>query len=211
MTEEKLAIFDEDYNRLGERTRTEVHALGYWHETFHCWMAHYNESRSRIYIYFQLRSESKKDYPGLLDITAAGHILSQESMEDGVREIHEELGVEIPYDQLIFAGIMKEELNGAGIVDRELANVYLYTKPISFDSFRLQTEELSGIFRTTLDEADQLFHHAAEEISLEGFVVDDNQGLIDKKWKATIQDFVAHPISYFQKVINRIKDELLEK
>jgi isopentenyldiphosphate isomerase len=78
MNEEKLSIFDEDYNRLGERTREEVHANGYWHETFHCWLAHYDEDSEEDYIYFQLRSDRKKDYPGLLDITAAGHILSHE-------------------------------------------------------------------------------------------------------------------------------------
>jgi isopentenyldiphosphate isomerase len=211
VNEEKLAIFDEEYNRVGERTRTEVHALGFWHETFHCWLAHFDDAESKIYIYFQLRSERKKDYPGLLDITAAGHILSQETIEDGVREIQEELGLDIPYNDLISAGIIKEELNGTEMVDRELANVYLYTKPVSFQNFSLQTDELSGIFRTGLEEAEQLFKQEREEISLEGFITDENSKIIYTNRSATIKDFVAHPLSYFVEVTNRIKVELLEK
>jgi isopentenyldiphosphate isomerase len=211
VNEEKLAIFDEEYNRLGERSRSVVHADGYWHETFHCWLAHFDESESNIYIYFQLRSEGKKDYPGLLDITAAGHILFQESIEDGVREIQEELGLDILYDDLIFAGIIKEELKSAGMTDREMANVHLYTKPVSFESFSLQTDELSGIFRTGLEEAEQLFKQEREEISLEGFIADDNSKLIYTHRMATIKDFVDHPLSYFVEVINRIRVELLEK
>ncbi|OIU72069.1 NUDIX hydrolase [Rossellomorea aquimaris] len=211
MNEEKLAIFDEEYNRVGERTRTEVHALGFWHETFHCWLAHFDDAESKIYIYFQLRSERKKDYPGLLDITAAGHILSQETIEDGVREIQEELGLDIPYNDLISAGIIKEELNGTEMVDRELANIYLYTKPVSFQNFSLQTDELSGIFRTGLEEAEQLFKQEREEISLEGFITDENSKIIYTNRSATIKDFVAHPLSYFVEVTNRIKVELLEK
>ncbi|XXM71816.1 NUDIX hydrolase [Lysinibacillus sphaericus] len=211
MNGEKLAIFDEEYNRLGERTRTEVHARGYWHETFHCWLVHYDDAESKIYIYFQLRSERKNDYPGLLDITAAGHILSQETIEDGVREIQEELGLEIPYDDLISAGVIKEELYGSEMTDRELANVYLYTKPVSFQNFSLQTEELSGIFRTGLEEAEQLFKQEREEISLEGFIADESSKINYTNRSATIKDFVAHPLSYFVEVINRIKVELLEK
>ena len=83
MEEELLRIFDSNRNAIGTAPRHEVHRFGYWHETFHCWFICREEGID--YIYLQIRSESKKDYPGLLDITAAGHLLATETVHDGVR------------------------------------------------------------------------------------------------------------------------------
>lgn len=211
MNEETLSIFDKDYNRLGECPRSQVHEKGYWHETFHCWLAHHDENSEEVYIYFQLRSDRKKDYPGLLDITAAGHILSHESIEDGVREIQEELGLDIGFDDLSFAGIIKEVLNGGGFVDRELANVYLYTKPVTFERFTLQTDELSGMFRTTLQNFEKLFFYEKAQVSSEGFMMNEEWEKEYITRNISINDFVDHPISYFHEIIKKVRRELLEK
>lgn len=70
MENEMLKIFDENKHQIGIATREEVHRLGHWHEAFHCWFVSREEEKD--YIYLQLRSDMKKDYPSLLDITAAG-------------------------------------------------------------------------------------------------------------------------------------------
>ncbi|WP_229713137.1 hypothetical protein [Macrococcus hajekii] len=36
---------------------------------------------------FQLRSQTVNDYKELLDVTVGGHLLSTETVEDGIREI----------------------------------------------------------------------------------------------------------------------------
>ncbi|MFZ3588496.1 hypothetical protein ACOI1C_04280 [Bacillus sp. DJP31] len=38
MENERLKIFDEHRNEVGAATRSEVHKMGYWHETFQCWL-----------------------------------------------------------------------------------------------------------------------------------------------------------------------------
>src|SRR4051794_30055162 len=88
MEVEKLRIFDENHNQIGIATRDEVHKLGHWHETFHCWIVGKESGINTIY--FQIRSAVKKDYPSLLDITAAGHLSSDETVKDGIREVQEE-------------------------------------------------------------------------------------------------------------------------
>jgi hypothetical protein len=36
--EERLDIYDENGVHLGDAARSVVHAEGYWHRTFHCWI-----------------------------------------------------------------------------------------------------------------------------------------------------------------------------
>ncbi|MNJ40028.1 isopentenyl-diphosphate delta-isomerase [compost metagenome] len=104
MQTEMLNIYDENRVHIGVATRADVHQFGYWYESIHCWFVSHDENED--YIYFQLRSEHKRDYPNLLDITAAGHLLSHETVEDGVREIKEETGIEVSMSELTSLGVM---------------------------------------------------------------------------------------------------------
>ena len=93
MSIEWIQAVDEKRQPLGIKSREEIHRLGYWHETFHCWFV--KKVHNEWMIYFQLRSKEKADYPLLLDITAAGHLLAGETINDGIREIDEELGLAV--------------------------------------------------------------------------------------------------------------------
>ncbi|CAN7414631.1 NUDIX hydrolase [Rossellomorea sp. LjRoot5] len=208
MEQEKLAILNETGERIGVGSRSEVHAKGYWHETFHCWFARYDTDLKETFIYFQLRSDTKKDFPGLLDITAAGHILFDEKIEDGVREVHEELGIKVLFEELEDLGIVKEELIQEGMIDREHTNVFLYTNPVSYEEFQLQPEEVTGIFRSTLADFKSLIQHDKAQIELEGFIV-QKEGI--KKYtghKVGYQHFVPHERSYLLEIIDRIERKM---
>lgn len=208
MEDEQLAVFDEYGNRLGVASRSEVHIKGYWHETFHCWFAHYDEIYGETYIYFQLRSDKKKDFPHLLDITAAGHILSQEKIEDGVREVHEELGLLITVNELQSLGIVKGELIQQNLIDRELTHVFLYSKPVAYDEFQLQSEEVSGIFRSTFQDFKELVQQTKEEIDVEGFLVKETGKKKFIKQRVSYHQFVPHERSYLLEIIERISAQL---
>ncbi|WP_282137916.1 NUDIX hydrolase [Rossellomorea aquimaris] len=208
MEDEQLAVFDEHGNRIGVASRSEVHTKGYWHETFHCWLAHLDESRGETIIYFQLRSDEKKDFPRLLDITAAGHILSQENIEDGVREVHEELGLLITIDELQSLGIVKGQLFQRNMIDRELTHVFLYSKPVEYDEFQLQLEEVSGIFHCTLQDFKALVQQTKEEIDIEGFLVNETGKKDFIKQRVSYHHFVPHERSYLFEIIERISAHL---
>ncbi|MGG4169950.1 NUDIX domain-containing protein [Rossellomorea vietnamensis] len=205
MEEEKLAVLNESGERIGVRSRSEIHAKGYWHETFHCWFAGYNADLKETFIYFQLRSDNKKDFPGLLDITAAGHILSDEKIEDGVREVHEELGINVQFEELEDLGIVKGELIQGEMIDREHTNVFLYTKPVSYAEIQLQPEEVAGIFRSTLADFKSLIQQDKAEIELEGFVVTQEGGKNYVNHKVGYHHFVPHARSYLLEIIDRIE------
>ena len=208
MEDELLKIFDEDKNFLGVATREEIHKLGHWHETFHCWFI--GSDHGENYIYLQLRSDAKKDYPSLLDITAAGHILSNETVEDGIREVEEELGIKVPFNQLNSLGIIGYTIVSDKLIDREFAHTFIYRNFPSLDEFHPQLEEVAGIVRTEFRAFADLWRGREDEIKVEGVKFDDQGNSSSYIRTVGKESFVPHPSAYFEAIIKGI-DELLER
>lgn len=199
-----LRIFDENRLPIGVATRDQVHKLGLWHETFHCWFI--GKDSGENYLYFQLRSPVKKDYPNLLDITAAGHILAHETIDDGVREVKEEIGIDVSAKDLVSLGVIDYCVTTADFIDQELANVFLYEyDKNTFDDFTLQAEEVSGIFKVEITSFEKLLLGMLAEVTIEGFELDMNG---EKVWTNRIvnkNSFVPHENSYYGSILKSIK------
>lgn len=204
--EEKLKVFDENRKQIGVASRSDVHKFGYWHEVFHCWFIGSNQGET--YIYLQLRSENKKDYPNLFDITAAGHLLADETVLDGIREIKEEIGIDVAYENLIPLGIMSYSVVREDFIDKEYANVFLSLSNYSFDDFTLQLEEVSGMVRAKFTDFVQLWLGETEEIVVSGFKIGDDGKRQMIKEKVTREKFVPHPISFYKELIHKIEEHI---
>lgn len=206
MESELLKIFDRDRKPIGTAIRSDVHKFGYWHEGFHCWFV--SSEKEGSYIYFQLRSKQKKDYPNLLDITAAGHLLAHETMADGVREIHEELGINVSFEDLIPLGIIDYCVEMEGFIDKELANIFLYHSNYKFEDYKLQKEEVSGVYRAPFQEFSRLWLDERDKIEIEGFEINKYGNRILSKKLISKENFVPHEVSYYKKVINLISNNI---
>lgn len=209
MQDELLNIFDEQGNIMGTAPRDEVHRLGYWHETFHCWFVSKNQGIP--YIYLQLRSDQKKDYAGLLDITAAGHLLANETVEDGIREVQEELGLDITFDELIPLGTIPYHMEHKDLIDKERAHVFLYNNPFSLDDFQLQKEEVAGIVKAKLSDFRNLWLGEQLNLTIEGFRVDDTGQRVTINHCVDKNHFVPHELDYYTRIINSIDAMLNNK
>jgi isopentenyldiphosphate isomerase len=203
MESEMLKIFNRQGTCLGTAPRSEVHKAGHWHETFHCWFI--ERTGKDILLYFQVRSAVKKDYPDLLDITAAGHILANESVMDGLREVKEELGIDLAMEDLHSLGMIKDSLTSPSFVDRELCHVFLYDQHQPFHNFMLQKEEVSGIMVAKLAEFEELWFGEVQEIKVEGFLVSGNNEKKSESMLVTKANFVPHEDAYIESVIKGIK------
>ncbi|MFS0864726.1 NUDIX hydrolase [Fredinandcohnia sp. 179-A 10B2 NHS] len=202
--QETLKIFDEARNMIGEATRAEVHKYGYWHETFHCWFI--SNDQGIDYIYFQLRSDDKKDYPGLLDITSAGHLMADENVNDGVREIKEEIGIDVAFEELIVLGIMEYCAEKADFIDNELAHVFLYKSENTFDDFTLQADEVSGIVKARFTDFTELWFGTKDKIEVQGFAIDKNKNKLMVDQTVSREKFVPHQEIFYQEVIRKITE-----
>lgn len=202
MENEILKIFDEYRNEIGVATREEVHKVGYWHETFHCWFI--SRDNEKDYIYLQIRSDAKKDYPSLLDITAAGHLLVNETVNDGVREVEEELGIAVTFSELLSLGIINYSVKTGELIDKEFAHVFLHKSLHSFDGYELQSEEVSGIVRTEFQQFAELWLGRLEEIQIEGFEINSEGQNVSIYKTVTKNNFVPHENSYYEAIIHQI-------
>ncbi|WP_078547617.1 NUDIX hydrolase [Litchfieldia alkalitelluris] len=206
MIKEHLAIFTDTGERIGEASREDVHKVGYLHETFHCWFI--TRANNRNYIYLQIRSEDKKDFPNLLDITAAGHLLSTETVVDGVREVEEELGISVAFEELVSLGTIRNSLQIGSFIDNELCHVYLYPKYINLNEFNIQKEELSGIVKAEFNEISDLWMGKIQNIIVAGFKYNKLGEKEFIEMKVGMNDFVQHERQYFDTIIKKMKQQL---
>jgi isopentenyldiphosphate isomerase len=164
---EIIDIFDGNHKLIGQFDRVEAHKQGLWHQTFHCWIVGTSVADPvDRFVVLQLRSSSKKNYPNMLDITAAGHLEAGETPEQGIREIEEELGAVVESASLVRLGIKHDVMDEqSGIRNREFSHVYLLRDNRPLDQYRLSEHEVSGLVQVNVDDGLALFSGERDSVS----------------------------------------------
>lgn len=182
---ERLKVFDEKYQYLYDESRDTIHEKGLWHETFHCWLM------DDDHVYIQKRSADKKEFPNLYDITAAGHLLAQEEVMDGIREVEEEIGIKVDYSKLSNMGFVQDTIRLPYFIDNEFANVFLYQSTFMPDDFILQQEEVDSIHAVEIQSLAALFHGEVANVRCRNIKTDEVSEIL-------LTDFVPHETEYFR-------------
>lgn len=207
MKTEMLRVFDENGKVTGIASREEVHQRGYWHETFHCWIISRKDGKDCIHL--QLRSPLKKDFPSLFDITAAGHLASDETVKDGIREVEEELGLAVAFEDFIPLGIIKDEIREEEFLDNERCHNFLYRMDKNPDAmFELQKEEVAGMTAVEFTAFADLCLGKREQVVAEGFEVAEEGSRKALITNISLDNLVPHSRGYLEEAVIRITREL---
>lgn len=208
MTEEYFDIYDEQMNPIGTATRSETHAKGYWHRSFHCWLTRKEEDRR--YVRFQLRQSSKDTCPDCYDITVAGHLSAGETMRDAARELQEEIGVTASFGDLIPLGQLREDTvgtaGGTSFIDREVSDVFGFVCSLPLMELQLQVEEVAGVYEADLEELLQLFEHERTELMVSGVAVSPDGGQTPSVKSVRVEQFVPRKAEYYASVMRALRD-----
>ncbi|QGQ95465.1 NUDIX domain-containing protein [Paenibacillus psychroresistens] len=198
-------VFDEQMVKIGEASRQNVHAQGLWHQTFHCWVLS-QSLEGELNLLLQLRHKDKDTYPNLLDISCAGHLLQGESVEDGVRELQEELGLTVPFDELQFCGVIKGEyMISETVIDREFNHIFIYRCNKLLEEYDFQKNEISGLFSIKLIDFQQLLSGKIDLIETEGIVFDETKKEIhNESRKIYLKDIVPNSDDYYKLLFDEI-------
>ncbi len=164
---EMLDIFDDLGRHLGVRPRDAVHQSGDWHKVFHCQIVTIRNGIPMLVL--QRRSIQKAAFPGLLDLSAAGHLAAGEVPSDGVRELAEELGVSVSADELVLLGERRlVDDSGEGHLNKELTSVFLLRDNRPLTDYVLQTTEVDAVFDAPIEDLLALFAGDINDIALTG-------------------------------------------
>ena len=193
--DEILLIYDQNLNELGSELRSKIHREGLLHQVVHCWII--SELEGEKWIYFQQRSYKKKDFPGLYDISAAGHLSIGEDPDAAVkRETHEEIGITMEKENLKFIGTIKETMHLDNFYNNEICEVYFYfTENTKF----ILGPEVEKMIKVTLGEFKKLILNNSKQIEALS---------IDGECKFTINkdEFCAHEKEYLKFVIKSLEN-----
>lgn len=153
---EILDIVDEHGEPTGEVIdRAEAHLEGIMHRTSHVWLLRNRDDKTQILL--QKRCSTKDSFPGCFDISSAGHIPAGCGFEESaVRELKEELGIDVCEEELIFCGdrtiVWDNEFRGVPFHDRQYSRVFCIWNDMSEEAFVLQKEEVECVLWTELDD-----------------------------------------------------------
>ncbi|HIU76116.1 MAG TPA: NUDIX domain-containing protein [Candidatus Pelethocola excrementipullorum] len=130
------------------RERGVAHRDGSPHPTSHIWIVRSND-KSGCDVMLQKRSNGK-DYAGCYDISSAGHVSAGDHyLESAIREIGEELGLEVLPEELKEVGlhsvIKKDGLPGQPYNNHEISQVYVYDRPVDIQNLHLQESEVEAV------------------------------------------------------------------
>ena len=130
--------------------RNLVHENGLWHRKFVCIIV--DEKEKSVLFQRQYKKESNEfSRPQFLNLSIGGHLVSGEKIEDGIRELHEESGLNyVEFKDLKFLGIRQSsfslEKNSKKFINNEFQYIFIYKGIFNENSFNINNKEESKGF-----------------------------------------------------------------
>lgn len=181
--DELIDILDADGNYTGKSImKSEAHKRGIFHPSIHVWL--YTKKGE---ILIQQRAKNKDTHPGLWDVSVAGHIGAGEDVtESAIREVKEEIGLDITENQLYKLGVYKYSYqHHKDLLDCEFHHTFLCELKIPFSALKMQESEVDDLAL----------------ISLNMFRKELESNVISKK-------YVPYEMEYYETVLNALQNRL---
>ena len=141
--DELIDILSPEGKQTGKTAlKSEAHKNGWFHATVHIWLFTSDEK-----ILLQKRAQTKKVFPGLWDISVAGHVTAgEEILSSAKREVFEEIGLQLEDKDLTKIGTRVHQVSHVnGIQDNEHHHVFIAELKVPVSSLKIQKEEVAGI------------------------------------------------------------------
>lgn len=160
----EIDIFNDRYEYIGMMDGKAAHVEGQWHRTFSALAV--NPDTRRVTLQKKTPDRYVFDRPDYADITVGGHYHVGETIEQGIREVHEELGLPIDYADLHPIGMRQTAVTLApDYIEREFQHWHLLPLGLDLDQIPLDDAELSGLVDLNLDDAIALADGTTDQVT----------------------------------------------
>lgn len=161
MSSEMLDVLSADGTPAGRvKEKRAVHRDGDWHRAAHVWVV---AGDGRLLL--QRRALAKESWPGLWDISVAGHVSAGETaIESAIREAEEELGLIIAPADLRHLGTLRYHcVLREDYIENEIHDVYLLRRDVDLATLTLdplEVAEVRWVAPADLDRYERVPHDA---------------------------------------------------
>jgi len=190
---ELFDIYDEALNHIGVKARDATHRDGDWHQVFHCWVIG-REATGDAFLVLQKR-QGWLDYPNKIDISAAGHLQAGETVQDGVREIEEELGLAVKFEELIPLGRRLGVSRIGDFVDCQICHVFLHECDQPLADYDYRRAEIAALVKLRVDAAMRLFSGECDCVTAAAVGLDAPEIALSR------DDFISSVDNYLMKIL----------
>lgn len=162
MEKEYFDLLDENGNKIGKtKLRSEVHRDGDWHRGVHIWIINSNRE-----ILLQRRCATKDSNPNMLDISSAGHLQAGDcSLGAAIRELKEELNLDVKKEELIFIKTLKNNLKYTDtFINNEFDDIYILRTDKKIKDMKFQKEEISEIMYVPYEEFKEMINNKQPDL-----------------------------------------------
>jgi len=152
---EFLDVLDENGYKTGKiKSYEDVHRDGDWHKSVHLWILN-----SQNELLMQQRSFEKKSFPGLWDMSVAGHLQAgEDGAKAAIREAKEELYIDLSNDKLefLFTYPYSTVQSEGKYINNCFHDVYIVKKNIKPEEIKFDQEETADFKFMTIRNLKQM-------------------------------------------------------
>lgn len=142
-TDELLDVLDPNGHKTGQvKSRRLVHRDGDWHRAVDIWIVNPD-----LGILIQRRTDHKDSWPGYWDISCGGHLTTgDDSLSGAVRELTEELGLEVEPSDLHFLTTTRSTTHPSpDFINNSFNDLYLLWTDKTLADLTLQESEVAAL------------------------------------------------------------------
>lgn len=153
---EFIDIYNENHKHLGICEKSLAHKLGLWHEVINGIIV--NKKNKSVIFQIKNAKHNKIHDMDKIELSVGGHYQAGEKVEDGIREIKEESGLDVAFEDLIYLGerqvstVVKEDY-----IVREFQKIFIIPYIGDVMMLRCQDDEVTGFIEFKIEECIDLF------------------------------------------------------
>ncbi len=148
--DELIELLDANGQPTGQSCLKSIaHQQGLFHASVHIWFYTTNGQ-----VLLQKRKHTKNIFPGLWDVSVAGHIsFGEKELISAIRETEEEIGLTVNEKDLKYLGTSRHKNEHANkLIDFELHHLYISLLKAPFSNLKIQETEVAAIKLLSIEE-----------------------------------------------------------